>query len=412
MTSRDFDKSISSPESEDGPSQHAWPDGTTLDLFGAPPRHASHSARLAVGSEPAMQGICGRTYIGCATPPGPLSSWENRLRERLAAIGSTESALIWKPSTTPAERSISRLAPSTLHNNGTASTGSHWPTAKASEAGPDFAKEERSSTDLSLQTVMAATWPTVSGTEGGMTSRSGDRKAELLLGGMMRETAEPGLWIAPMERDWKDSPGMAARTRPDGETERVDQLPRQMMAAASLWPVPTAQGHMPPHTPEYIAAKKADGHGMSILQDTMSLTEQNRTFWAVPTVHGNNNRSDASEKAGDGLATQLRETAARWGAPTANPPGGTPEQFIERKRKANENGSRMGLVISDVGLQMAATAVGGQSQTGSSATTGKRAGSPTPAHPCWLMGFPVEFLHGAVLGTQFARRSRRRSSPR
>jgi hypothetical protein len=366
MTSRDFDKSISSPELEDGPSQHAWPDGTTLDLFGAPPRRVSHSARLAVGSEPMMQGICGRTYIGCATPPGPLSSWENRLRERLAAIGSTESALIWKPSTTPAERSISRLAPSTLHNNGTASTGSHWPTAKASDAGPDFAKEERSSTGLSLQ---AATWPTVSGTEGGMTSRSGDRKAELLLGGMMRETAEPGLWIAPMERDWKDSPGMTARTRPDGETERVDQLPRQMMAT-------------------------------------------DRTFWAVPTVHGNNNRSDASEKAGDGLATQLRETAARWGAPTANPPGGTPEQFIERKRKANENGSRMGLVISDVGLQMAATAVGGQSPTGSSATTGKRAGSPTPAHPCWLMGFPVEFLHGAVLGTQFARRSRRRSSPR
>ena len=35
----------------------------------------------------------------------------------------------------------------------------------------------------------------------------------------------------------------------------------------SMWPTPTARDHFPPHTAEYIAAKKAQGHGMSNLND-------------------------------------------------------------------------------------------------------------------------------------------------
>src|ERR1044072_5514422 len=126
MTLKGSPSATSSPESGDGPSQHEWPDGTTIDLFGAPPAPVSHSRRLALGSEPMIRGICGRTYIGSSTPPGPLSSWENRLRERLAMVGSTECALIWKPARTPAGRLISRLAPSTLHSNGTGYAGSLW----------------------------------------------------------------------------------------------------------------------------------------------------------------------------------------------------------------------------------------------------------------------------------------------
>jgi hypothetical protein len=43
----------------------------------------------------------------------PLSLWENWLRERLGAIGSTESPLNSKELATPAGRSISRRGPST-----------------------------------------------------------------------------------------------------------------------------------------------------------------------------------------------------------------------------------------------------------------------------------------------------------
>ena len=82
----------------------------------------------AKGLEPMIQGICGRTFIGSSVPEGRLSSWESRLRQRLARIGSTESALIWRTKTTPHGRLISRLAPSTLHTNGNGCTGSRWTT--------------------------------------------------------------------------------------------------------------------------------------------------------------------------------------------------------------------------------------------------------------------------------------------
>ena len=39
---------------------------------------------------------------------------------------------------------------------------------------------------------------------------------------------------------------------------------------AKTWPTPCARDHMPAHTPEYIAEKKAQGHGMKILTDAVS----------------------------------------------------------------------------------------------------------------------------------------------
>ena len=60
-----------------------------------------------------IQGICGRTFIASSVPAGPLSSWESRLRERLAMVGSTESALIWREKVTPANQLLYQLVPLT-----------------------------------------------------------------------------------------------------------------------------------------------------------------------------------------------------------------------------------------------------------------------------------------------------------
>lgn len=148
-----------------------------------------------------IQGICGQTFIASSVPAGPLLSWESRLRERLASIGSTESPLIWEAKTTPVGRSISRLRPWTPPTSGSGSTGSRWPT------------------------------PTVADVQGGRKTRSGARSGEPLLNGLM--AAAP--WVTPSARDWKDSAGMATE-RPDGRS-RIDQLPRQMVAA---WSTPRA----------------------------------------------------------------------------------------------------------------------------------------------------------------------------
>lgn len=129
-----------------------------------------------------------------------LGRWEERLRQRLDAIGSTESPLIWDKTVTPSGRVISRLRPWTPPTSASASTGSRWPT------------------------------PTVADVEGGRKTRSGARSRELLLNGLMAP-ASASPWVTPSARDWKDSTGMATE-RPDGRS-RIDQLPRQMAAATT-----------------------------------------------------------------------------------------------------------------------------------------------------------------------------------
>jgi len=226
------------------------------------------------------QGICGRTYFDCGEPIGPLAEWESRLRKRLATVGSTECALVWREKVTPAGQSIFRLSRSTVLTNGTGYIGSPWPTVKASAGGAD--PEERK-TGLSLQTYMTSPWNTVSA------------------------------------RDWKDTAGMAT-DRPDGGS-RIDQLPRQMIAAEkAVWPTVTSLSFKDSHQP---------GNCSSM--------------------------------------NKMRE------------------------------------------LITGETAASGQNTTGSFATTAKRVGSPTPAHPCWLQGFGAEWLYLAPQNSARPRTRKKRA---
>jgi len=218
-----------SPGSADGPVQLDLLDGLTIDRSGQEAARASRSRSLAKEAVTTTRGICGPTSFASSVPPGPLSSWENRLRDRLATVGSTELSLIWREKTTPGGASMSRLAPWTPPISAAASTGSPWPT------------------------------PTVSWGTGGQTSRSGDRTGELLIGGLVRGAwptphanchTGPGehgrggqniqtvaTWITPTTRDWKDTPGMA--TTGAGGRVRLDQLPRQVAVIAPSGPTPS-----------------------------------------------------------------------------------------------------------------------------------------------------------------------------
>src|SRR5688500_2056325 len=114
MTSEATRNAISSQAPASGASPQASQDGRTDDLFGAQAVPASRSRARADKLEPMIQGICGRTYIGSSVPPAKQDSpflllWESRLRERLATVGSTESALIWREKTSPQGQLISRL---------------------------------------------------------------------------------------------------------------------------------------------------------------------------------------------------------------------------------------------------------------------------------------------------------------
>lgn len=116
------------PAPDYGKSPAASPDGPPSENCGPPVAPARGKASRASGSGRWTRGICGPTSLPSCEPSGPLASWESRLMQRLARIGSTEQPLIWKTRATPSGRSISRLAPSTRLIEETESTGAQWAT--------------------------------------------------------------------------------------------------------------------------------------------------------------------------------------------------------------------------------------------------------------------------------------------
>lgn len=353
------------------------------DLFGAGPVPVSLSRSQAKGWVPTMSGICGPTSFASLTPAGPLASWENRLRERLATLGSTESPLIWEVVATPAGRLISRLRPWTPHKSGSGSTGpesdaTRWPAPTAE----DFARSDetiakvqairlaragQTTTPLYLGDVMRrvpwaaptavdssmrgyqragdkiylslpgqmderlskpqdpATWPAVQANSAGNSSRSGDRKDELLLQGMMRENHEPAHWRGPT----------AGENRGGAYAD-----------------------------PAKAEARMVSGHTINLEDQMVSAHE--RSTWRAPNV------VDAK--------------------------GGT-------RRTA------VGQSMVQLTHQMADTSAmdrGGLTTVGSSATTRKPVGSPTPAFPCWLQGYPAVWLFCAPVKLSRPKKSPKR----
>ena len=76
-------------------------------------------------------------------------------------------------------------------------------------------------------------------------------------------TSVPAGWPTPTTRDWKDG------GNPDVNVPINALLGRTAWLAG--WPTPQARDHFPAHSPEYIAAKKAQGHGMANLNDLVQL---------------------------------------------------------------------------------------------------------------------------------------------
>lgn len=102
-----------SPGLVGGPLLPVLLDGLKIEKSGPRPVPASRSRSQGKGPELLMRGTYGPTFSASPVPDGPLSSWENRLRQRLAKIGSSECDLTWKASAMSDGELLSRLVPST-----------------------------------------------------------------------------------------------------------------------------------------------------------------------------------------------------------------------------------------------------------------------------------------------------------
>ncbi len=148
-----------------------------------------HGAR-GVSTKPHHQSAKDLQAVARSTAAWPTPMAGTPAQKGYNAAGNTDSS-----------RKMAALAP--------------WATPRSSEAGPDYAIMDRErSGGLSLQTQAAmAFWPTPNAMEGGQTSRSGKRKDELLLGGLVRnglsaQTEKPGqldpefpCWLMGYERE-------------------------------------------------------------------------------------------------------------------------------------------------------------------------------------------------------------------
>ena len=74
-------------------------------------------------------------------------------------------------------------------------------------------------------------------------------------------------------------------------------LSNQVQIWAKDWAAPQARDHFPAHPDAYIAAKKADGHGMRNLNDEASK-------WAAPTAQNHKGSSEGSIMRSDGKSRE------------------------------------------------------------------------------------------------------------
>lgn len=270
--------------------------GQTIAEFGLAAALASLSARQVKALGLMTSGICGLHGSTSSRSADLQSCLVSRLQARLSMLGSTLYTLTWKAWVTPSGVSRSRLRASVRRTSETERSG--WPTPQTSDS-----------------------------TGGGQAKRA---MGEARHGSNLNDFAMLSGWVTPTVRDWKDTPGMVAQR--DGK-DRVDQLPRQAYLAGwptpmagtpaqngnnaagnndssrktvalCGWPTPVARDHFPAHSPEYIAAKKAQGHGMANLNDLVQLTGPARLTASGELLTG----SDAQMASGGQLSPHM----SRW----------------------------------------------------------------------------------------------------
>lgn len=263
-TCGDTRNATSSLASVDGASRCAWLGGQTIDLFGPVPVLANLSARQAKELGLLTSGTCGPRSSTLSGSVALQQSLASKLQAATDSTGSTLYALTWKVRPTPLGRPICALRASVRRTSANDSTG--WPAPTAALA------------DKGVRTF-----------EGGLLEA-------------MRNHG-PDLSAAACLTGWPTATSCDSNRAPS-QNFATKNITMNHAAVLSGWPTPVARDHFPAHTPEYIAAKKAQGHGMSNLNDHAQLAQPIRYTASGQVLTG----SDAGMES----SGQLNPAHSRW----------------------------------------------------------------------------------------------------
>ncbi len=207
---------------------------------------------------------------------------------RMSVLSSSEAltgcARIWRATATPSGRFWWVLASASERPTEGTESGS-WPTARAEDSESAGAHVTRGTAET--LTAAARDWATPNTMTGGQTSRGGDRKGELLLGGQVRRS-----WTTPTQ---DDAGGRATRYK-QGGTSLSAQTQR------SAWPTATSR--------DCVSSGAANYSTESGRHSGTTLTDAANGLWATPAAADHKNcggtgTSDYKTLPGDVLRAGL-----------------------------------------------------------------------------------------------------------
>lgn len=172
-TSEGSSSATSSPASADGVTRSDSRDGQTTEPYGPEAVPVSRGAWRDRAKVPTIRAIFGQPGSGSLRSHALQSSLENRLRARMASIGSTLFTLTWKRWATPSGRSICALRASAHRTSGSAS-GS-WPTPMAGSPATET-YNEAGDTCNSRKTRLLVAWSTPRANKWGFPDAHGSKE--------------------------------------------------------------------------------------------------------------------------------------------------------------------------------------------------------------------------------------------